>query len=264
MRFLWVPVCLLSAVGLGQTSPAVSGSGSPRQDATARQVIQEAIQALAPSLDAMAFKSFALTGTMVSEGSTEPQLVKVLVRGIYDLRFEIAHQDGATQVAVTRIGGKGELRDVSGRVQKITRNARVGTEVPFLPLPRSLSDLLASAGAITDLGMDTVKGRAVHHVALSRQIPPAADPGGIITARSTIDLFIDAENFLVLQLAHTAADRTGRRSTARTVFFADYRVVKGAMVPFSISESLDGQKTWSITVNSIDFSHKFNDADFQL
>lgn len=261
MRFLLAPVCFISVVCFGQI-PSVTTT--PKQDATARQVIQQAIQVLAPSPGAMAFKSFALTGTMLSEGSTESQAVKVLVRGVYDVRFEISHADGGSQVAVTHSGGKGVLRDASGRLEKITRNARAGTEVPFLPLPRLISDLLASAGAITDLGVDTVNGRAVHHVAMSRQFPPGADPGGIITAHSTIDLFIDAQSFLILQMAHVAADRTGRHSSARSVTFGHYRAVDGAMVPFSITESLGGQKTWSVTVSSIDFNCKCQDADFQL
>lgn len=234
------------------------------QGATARQVIEHAIQVLTLSPDAIGFKSFALTGNMLPEGSADSQAISVLVRGLYDVRFEIAHQDGRTQLVVTRAGGKGALRDVTGRVTKITRNTRAGTEVPFLPLPGMLADLLASAGTIADLGIDTVGGRTVHHVVISRQFPRGNDPDGTMTARSTVDIFIDSENFLILKLGHTAADLSGRRSITRTVTFTDYRPVNGAMVPFLITESLDGQKTWSIIVSSIDFSSKFQDTDFQF
>jgi len=234
------------------------------QAATAQQLIERAIQTLAISPDAMKFKSFALTGNIVPQGTADSQAIRVLVRGLYDLRFEIAHQDGSTHLVVTRAGGKGALRDAAGRVTKITRNARAGTEVPFLPLPGMLAELLAYAGTITDLGIDTMGGRTVHHVVISRQFPQGSDPDGTMTARSTVDIFIDSENFLIVRLGHAAADLSGKRSIARTVTFADYRPVNGAMVPFLITESLDGQKTWSIAVSSIDFNRKCQDTDFQF
>jgi hypothetical protein len=234
------------------------------QAPTARQLIEHAIQALAVSQDAMESKSFALTGNMLPEGSADSQAIRVLVRGLYDIRFEIAHQDGSTHLVVTRAGGTGALRDAAGRVTKITRNARAGTEVPFLPLPGMLADLLVSAGQVTDLGIDTVGDHPVHHLVISRRFPQGSDPDGTMTAHSTIDIFIDSENFLIVKLAHTAADLSGRRGIARSVTFADYRPVNGIMVPFLITESLDGQKTWSIAVSSIDFNRKCQDTDFQF
>jgi len=239
--------------------PVTSG-----QDATGRQLIEHAVQALILSPDAIRFKSFELTGNMVSEGFADSQPIKVLVRGLYDIRFEIAHHDGSIHLAVTRAAGKGSLRGANGKVVSIARNARAGTEVPFLPLPGILADLLASAGQVTYLGFDTVGGRTVHHVAIARQFPKDIDPDGIMTAHSTIDIFIDPETFLIVKLAHTAADLSGKRSVARTVTFGDYRPVNGAMVPFSMTEILDGQKTWSVTVSSIDFNRECKDADFQL
>src|SRR6185437_5886258 len=129
---------------------------------------------------------------------------------------------------------------------------RAGTEVPLLLLPGTLSDMLASAGNVRDLGLVTVNGRAAHHLSIAPQFPPDLDPGGVLTARSTIDFFVDADNFLILKIAHTATDQTGRRSIDRSVTFSDFREAAGVTVPFSITETLGDQKTWSIAVTSID------------
>ncbi len=265
MRWFLVAVCLSSVLSIAQTSSSVATAASAvQQDATARQVLQQAVQAMAVSPDAVGYRNFSVTGTILLEGSTSSEPVKVLERGLYDVRFEITHQDGTSHVAVMRQDGNNGLRDEKGHIIKIDRNRRAGTEVPLLLLPGTLSDMLASAGSIRDLGMDTVNGRAAHHVSLAPQFPSDLDPDGLMTTRSTIDFFVDAENFLILKIAHTAADQTGRRSIERSVSFADFRAVAGVTVPFSITEALGDQKTWSITVTSIDLTKAMLDRDFQL
>lgn len=262
MRSLLAGLCLSSLLAIAQTAP--SANVPVQQDATAVQVLHQAIQAMAVSPDATAYRSFALTGSILLQGSSSPEPITVLARGLYDLRFEIAHPDGTTHVAVMRRDGKNGRRDEKGQIQKINRNARAGTEVPLILLPGTLSDLLASAGNIRDLGMDTVNGRAVHHVSVSRQFPPNLDPDGAMTARSSIDFFIDTQNFFVLRVAHRAADQSGRLSIERTVTFADFRAIAGVTVPFSITEKLGGQETWSISTASVDIKRPLKDADFQF
>lgn len=262
MRSLLAVLCLSSFLAVAQTPQ--SANVPAQQDATAVQVLYQAIQAIAASPDAISYRSFALTGNILLQGSSSPEAITVLARGVYDLRFEIAHHDGTSHVAVMRQDGNNGLRDEKGHIAKVVRNRRAGTEVPLILLPGTLSDLLASAGNIRDLGMDTVNGRPVHHVALSRQFPPNLDPDGLMTARSTIDLFIDTQTFLVLKIAHTAADQSGRLSIERSVTFADFRAVAGGTVPFSITEALGDQKTWSIAATSIDFKKAMLDSDFRL
>lgn len=256
----WPAICTPS-----QAPASVAEANAPaRQDATAVQILKQAIQAIAVSPDALAYRSFALTGSILPEGASSPEAITVLSRGLYDLRFAIAHSDGTAHVAVMRSDAKNGVRDEKGRVTKIVRNARTGTDVPLILLPGTLADLLAVAGTIRDLGMDTVNGRTVHHVAISRQFPSGLDPDGVMKARSTIEFFIDADNFLVLKIAHTATDQSGRRSIDRSVVFADFRSVGGVMVPFLITESLGGQKTWAVTAISLDFQRALQDTDFQL
>lgn len=265
MRSASVLILVVSTLALGQsgsTSPANSVA-SP-QSAAARQLIERAIQNLQVSPEGATFNSFALTGVLHPAGSTEIQPVRVLSRGTRELRLEITHQDGTIHLVVKRKNSGCALRDRTGKIMPIVRNARVGTEIPFLPLPNLLTQLLASDAVIQDLGTDSVGGRPVYHVAVSHQFPAIVDPDGLMTAHSKIDFFIDGTTLLILKLAHTAADVKGKMSLAREVTFDDYRAVGGVMVPFAMTETVDGQLNWSLSVSSIDFSHAFQGSDFQM
>jgi hypothetical protein len=259
MNKLLIIVSLLSIPVSAQQVPAPA-----TQDLGARQLIQHTIQVLATSQEAAAYKDFQMTGMMTLEGSSESRGVAVFARGLHDLRFEFEQQDGTIHRSLTRGDGKNAVQGASGRTTKINRNARAGTEVPLLPLPGLLSDLLRTAGRIEEIGTEPVNGRPAHHLKIFPTIPPGIDSDGVLAAHSTIELFIDSQSFVVLRIAHIASDPTGRRSLARAVNFDDYRWINGVKVPFSLEETLEGQKTWSISIVALDFTRKFNDKDFEL
>lgn len=236
-------------------------STAQNQSVSARQLVEQAIAALTLSPDGYHFKNFALVGTIRRTGAAnEP--VKIIGRHLYDLRFDISLADGSTH-SVMRSRGKGTIRRPDGTSIQIRENLRVGTHAPFLPLPGLLADLLASGAVITDQGSETISGRVARHVSLARQFPPQADPGGRMSAGSRIDLFIDSQNFQIVQISHAVPDPSGRWALSRVATFADYRAVRGLMVPFDLSETIDGQTTWTITVTSIDLSPAIQDSDFQ-
>jgi hypothetical protein len=252
-------VCAASV--LAQTSSPQVSSG-PAQDPAALQTVQQAITAMALSPEALHFRSFVLTGTMETADSTVSTAVKAVARGANDFRFEAVHPDGSTQVFLTRSDGRNSFRDRSGKLRAVRKNSTIGTDVALLPLPGLLSDLLGSAATISALADDHVNGRLVRHVAITRKFAANMDPDGRIALQSRVDLYIDAETFLVLKIAHTASDLSGRYGSGRTLTFSDYRNVDSARVPFSIAENSDGNDVATIELLSIDFKAQISDRDF--
>jgi hypothetical protein len=243
-------------------SALLSLAAPAHQDITGQQIVEQAIDALAVSPEARSFKSFALTGTMVTPDSPEGRTVKIVSKGQLDLRLEVAYGDGTSHVLITRSDGNKYLRDRNGRTGRGRRNARAGTEVPLLPLPALVSDLLSSAREHSYVGLDSVNGHPAYHITLSRQFPSGFDADDRMTKLSTIHLFVDTETHMLMKLTHAAADLSGRYSSSRTVMFDDYREVNGTKVPFSLVEIVDGQKTFTLTVESIDINPHLSEAEF--
>jgi hypothetical protein len=47
------------------------------------------------------------------------------------------------------------------------------------------------------------------------------------------------------------------------MLFSDYRAINGILVPFSITERVAGQTTWTIQLSQIAFNTGLGDTDFQ-
>jgi hypothetical protein len=262
--FLCVLLLFGSARNFAQ-APAASPSATA-QDAAALQILKQAVHTLAPSPASARFKDYALTGSIEVPGTPGDNRVKILARGSSDLHFEIAFADGKTHSVITREGHGGRIRNASGNERKITHNSRAGTEIAFLPVPSALAEMVASARLVEDGGSETVNGRAAQRVVIARQYPKEKDPFGTFTERSRTELFIDVESFVILKIRHSAypPDASAMKSVVRELEFSDYREVNGCLAPFQISETLDGQKSWTIYVTSLDFSPNLADPDFQF
>jgi hypothetical protein len=253
----WIIATLFCIAGVAQTP---STSANP----TGRQLIEQAIAALATAPEAATGQEFSLKGDLKDEGSAISRPIKILGRGIHDLRVETTLADGSMHKIVKSQSKGGTIQRGNTTIGKIQSNARAGTDVPFLPLPGLLSQLLKSAESVADEGLDSVAGRPAHHVAITRRFPSGADPDGLLASRSRIDLYLDSANLHVIKMQHTAADATGRWSVARSVMLDDYREVNGVLAPFLIEEMVDGQKISTITVTAVDLKPRLQDSDFQF
>jgi len=253
----------VSTVSAAQTSASLP---SPVQDISARSVLEQAGHALAPLPAGIKFRNYALTGTIQLEGTPGQHSVKILSRSDGDLRFEIEFSDGTTHSVVIRAGHSGRIKGESGREMRINNNALAGTEIAFLPTPAGLAELAADARAIDAGGAEIVAGRTVHRILLTRQYPKEKDPLGIRTERSKTELLVDTETFFILRVRHLAygPDANAHKNAVRELEFSDYREVSGCWVPFQMLETLDGQRTWTISVSSIELNPNLTDLDFKF
>jgi hypothetical protein len=245
---------VFGVVGFCQTTPDAPA---------AKGLLQQTISAMSAAPNAPAVRDFSLAGSMQIADSEAMNPVRILSRGTDDMRLDITMSEGGTH-SVAFLRGRGRMRDRPGKEVVLSSASRAGTDIAFLPTPGMLADILDSARQITDLGSDLVNGRAVRRIVVSRQYSKEKDPLGVMTARSKTEFFIDAESFLILKIRNIAYDARGQKSSQRELTFSDYRAVNGVILPFSIAESSDGQKSWAITVESLDLNPKLTDADFKL
>jgi hypothetical protein len=127
--------------------------------------------------------------------------------------------------------------------------------LPYLPLIPGLNSTYVS---ISYRGIAQIDGQTVHDIQLQR-ILPIVNANQHFAAYLTTELFIDSSTFQVVMMQDFLAQHG-----VRQVRYSDYRPVNGVLVPFSISEQIEGQPTWQIQLSQINFNAGILDSDFQL
>ena len=117
---------------------------------------------------------------------------------------------------------------------------------------------VSSVGTAEAGGVSTVQIRVQQH-------NPSVDPTGIITQLTSRDFFIDPATSLIVKTeVMTHPLETLTVSLPEDVYFSNYQRVNGVMVPFTVTETINGQKVWTIQLSSVQFNSGLGDADFAL
>lgn len=124
-----------------------------------------------------------------------------------------------------------------------------------MKLAAGLQDLNTS---LSDLGVVAAEGTAWRRVRLERHLPDEA------LSRLTIsDYLIDPNSFQIVAVqdqTHPKDDLS--KDIPHAIYFADFRVVNGIELPFAVLETVNGQRIWSLQMQSITVNPKLTDSDF--
>lgn len=250
---------LVWMIGMATLGHSQTSGGQPAM--SAQQLMAKAVAAMSASQSAGEIRAYSLQGVMQRAGSSEGEPIKVQARGRYDMRVEINMREGTHSVAL--LGGRGKIKDRFGKESVASGGPPTGTEIAFLPLPALIGEVAAQGQSGSFLGTEMLDGRLVHHVSFSTPSTQEKAAAGILQGRSQTEFFIDAETFLVVKIRHLAFDSRGQRPLVRELSFSDYRPSNGLLLPFTLAETISGQRTWTISVNSIELNPKLTDASFQ-
>jgi hypothetical protein len=212
---------------------------------------------------AAAVQDFVATGTITYFGggtqTQAPATAKCL--GAAGFRLDAQLPTGTRSWVVDRFGGK--LTNPDGSTSRVPWGNAAGLMSATWPLPGVLAALKDPDTQITYAGQVTFNGRAAYEIRIQQVISASAaatDDLGGATARS---LFIDTTTYLALGLENQVfAVGSSRRAYLRRVLFSDYRSANGINFPFSVTESVAGQKTWSYQVASVSFNTGLTTAAF--
>ncbi|MGH9470813.1 MAG: hypothetical protein ACRD1N_10800 [Terriglobia bacterium] len=127
--------------------------------------------------------------------------------------------------------------------------------------------MLASAApgtTVSTVGSATVKGITATRIRIQRHYASSFDPNGLIARLTTRDFFVDPTGLVVKTEAMTHPIKTFTESLPEDIYFSDYQRVNGIAVPLTITETINGQKIWTVQLSSIQFNSGLGDPDFSL
>jgi hypothetical protein len=237
----------------------------PQRDPQALTILQQCLALAGGPSGVGSIQDFTGVGTITYFWAGEPTTGSVTSRGLgaSEFRLDAALPSGTRSWAVS--SGEGTLKDADGSTTALPYADALtlsGYSFPFLSLAAVLTDTSYSVGnsAPTEL-----TGRMAYQIQIQRTFSTQQDPNGSLGAQTRQTLFIDTSSLQLIRL-DSFAHQNGRVSDeyVRTLRFSDYRAVNGVLAPFHLDETLSGQQTLSIQLDSVVFNSGLTDSIFQF
>jgi hypothetical protein len=235
----------------------------PQKDSRAVAILSSYVRASGPA--AATIQDFTASGTVTyfwaGKEVEAPATAKDL--GALGFRLDAQLAEGTRKCVVSMEGGT--LRKADGSASRIHWGDAVNLISATWPLPVVVAALNDPSTEIRYVGEVTFGSRTAYDIRIERIFPASLDPSGRFSKLTVKDFFVDASTYLMdgLEDQTHGQDSSGRTYKHR-ILFSDYRQVNGSILPFSVSETITGQKTWSFQLNSIAFNTGLTSADFSL
>lgn len=272
----WTLTMLLIGCGIGsatvraQMPTRVYGafdrdiSSPPVITASNMRVDPKAVAVLTAYKDAIGgsdWRGMHATGSLVYANSQDSVSASLSILPNNRERLEVDHPDGSSVFLVN--GNHGLISYAGARKRGIEPLSALTGLVPF---GRPLDALTAASGySLIDQGEAVVQGQTFHRVSIgiplaSKQPQLAGSP-----AQATLDCYFDtATHLLNKAAAYIAIPGTSRLALLRVTTFANYQRVGQLMFPMQISETVNGQAIWTLTLTSADPSNLPQPGDFSF
>jgi len=237
----------------------------PQRDPQGINVLTRSLSAAGGVSAITSIQDFSGIGNIIYYWSERevPGSATVHGRGINEFRLDANLPDGMQSWAVA--SWKGSLKSASGKVSQIPAYNAISLgslTLPFLEMANALRD---SSVSVSLVDQEQLAGRSAYRIRVQKTFGAATDPRGTMSGWTAKEYFIDATTLLPAEIHNmTHPVETHLQSYLQEIVFTDYRSINGVVLPFSITEKIGGQTTWTIQLSSISFNTGLKDSDFQF
>jgi hypothetical protein len=175
--------------------------------------------------------------------------------------FLLEAQSPSGQLTIKIHGRVGTIQQGSSNAVAIPPSTAASGLVQFeLPLLDSSSGQIAS---LIEHGSLVLDGHPLHRVAYQTISNSQASNGksdAVVT-----DLYFDPSTHLLVKSANLIELSGGRGNRfLRVITYEDYRTVDGLMVPFRFTQTLNGQKQWTLQFSKVQLNPTLPPSSFQF
>jgi hypothetical protein len=247
-------------------SIALEAQGTPQRDTQALNFLTQVLTAAGGSTAISAITDFTATGSVTySWTNTSVQgNATIKSRGLTQFRLDSQVPDGTWSMVINNGVGVLNLPDGTGSTIAYHNTLNAGSLT--LPITLVSAAVQDTSFTVIDDGVVPLGNGQAHQITIQQNLPSTTDPAGQFSKDAKRDYFFDPSSFQLLQVQDTVhpSNDAVNGGVQRIIGLSDYRSSNGILVPFSISQSVDGQTTWSIGLTSITFNTGLTDSDFQF
>ncbi|WP_213807732.1 hypothetical protein [Granulicella sp. dw_53] len=236
---------------MGAEDNEIADPGAPLASGQSDPLALQAITAFLAAVNGRAWSGMQATGTLTSPEAPQSQNPAVLtIKDGDSFRLDVNTTTGQRS---TRIHG------TSGIIQESN-----GTK-HTLPPATALDGLFAfpqlmmitfpdAQTSVLDRGTVAINGRSLHRISVQHTFSTEAT-SVTVTQPTIVDLYFDPTTHLLLKsAAWIQVDTADRAKYLQVVTYGDYQTVNGIVLPFSYSQTLNGQRQWSLQLTNIQLS----------
>jgi outer membrane lipoprotein-sorting protein len=232
------------------------------QDVQAKAVLTKALAAAGGATAIAAIQDFSATGTISYYWGAEvvKGTVTVKARGPAQFRLDAILPSGTRTWAVSN--GQGTLIELDGTRSKIPYYNAINFGLLSWRLPFIVKALTDSSASISQKGLTQTKGGTAYQIHI--QNTDSSIPDAFVANLKSMDYFFDSTTYVLIKTVDSNYSTTNTvQAYEHALMYSDYRNV-GVMIPFSITELINNQQTWTVQLDSINFNVGLSDTDFKL
>ncbi|HKW18899.1 MAG TPA: hypothetical protein VJO35_15425 [Terriglobales bacterium] len=165
------------------------------------------------------------------------------------IRLESTLEQGKRILVISPTGSR--VQDINGLTHTLEPTA-LNVEkyvIPFLELSKAVSD---ESTSVLYAGLFEIEGKKFYRVHLQKVIKDRVNPNGDLSKLAAIDAFVDADTSLLSAIQGTTHTNGNLKDQySETLYFWNYRLENGLLLPFTISARVGDQRVWEIQLQTI-------------
>lgn len=234
-----------------------------QRDPQAIRILSQSLNAAGGSSQIAAVQDFTATGTITHfwAGEEVKGPATLRGRGADQIRLDSDLPSGPRSWAMKN--GAASLRakgkDIAAPYQNGMDSGAMGQ--PLFIILAALRDPQISVSAVEQV---KVNEREVLLIHTQRNLSTSeGHPDEFLSRRTAKEVLIDASTYLPIAVRSKVYPPKGFNGEfLQEIQFADFRSVNGVLVPFSMTETISGQKTWTFHADSIVLNTGLSESDF--
>jgi hypothetical protein len=264
---------LLGASGWAQqptSSPQATAPTPAPQDSQAVSVLNQALTVAGGTSAIRAIQDYTATGNISYPSQQDAQgTVTVLGMNGTEFRMDANLPAGTRTWAVA--GGVITTKNEKGTIWSMAPKGPVPSsdafpyQTPLFPASiafptRQLAALVGNPSySLSYKGVSQVDGHSVHDIQFQRGSSAVANTGSFTLPPRTRDIFIDTGTFQIIKVSDTLP-----KGIPHELHYSNYQAATGILMPFSISEDIGGQQSWTVQFNQFTFNTSLQEASFTI
>jgi hypothetical protein len=240
-----------------------SQNPTPVRDPQAVSILTQSLNAVGGLSVINAIQDYTSTGTITYNWTDQPVQCSVTLRGkgLSGFRMDATLPVGVQTLAVNGLSGR--MKTADGQVKHLAAYNFVNAGSLSFPTLRLLSALSNQNVGLSLVGSVQAEGHQTDQVRATFPVDPTLTASVPIADLGTLDFFIDSTSFQLVKISENVrSEKDATVAYLHEVVYTNYQPVGGIAAPFGINEKIEGQQTWSISVQSTSFNSGLSDSEF--
>jgi hypothetical protein len=257
---------LLSLFFVCSTSPRLNSQQSVvavQRDLQALSVLQRCLSAGGGAQAFGTIQDFLASGTITYHWAGQDVVGSVTAqgKGLTEFRLDSVLPQGTRSFKV--VGTAGSITTEDGKTSALSYYSLMTAANLTFPEARVTDLLNNSATTVQYLGLVPFEAAQAYQIHVAPPIDPSLNPPSGATRFGSFDFYVDATTYQVLELSESIWPTSKNQSVRHEIRYSNYQTAGSVSVPYGISEFVNGQETWSISLSSISFNNSPTDSVFK-